>query len=126
MPPITRASAAGIVSALGDTIFEIIDATGDLALFALMTFLGILRRKLYPATLLPNLYAIGVRSVPVVGITGAFIGMVLAVQSYDQFHKMGLGTQLGSVVNQTIITELGPVLAATMLAGRIGSAMAAE
>jgi len=126
MPPAPRATAATIVTALGDTVFEIIDATGDLALFTLLTFIGLLRRKLYPGTLLPNLYSIGVRSVPVIAITGSFIGMVLAVQSYDQFHKMGLSTQLGSVVNETIITELGPVLAATMLAGRIGSAMAAE
>lgn len=124
--PITRTTAANIVTALGDAVFEIIDAAGDLALFTFLTFRGLLRRKLYPGTLLPSLYSIGVRSVPVIAITGTFIGMVLAVQTYDEFHKMGLATQLGAVVNETVITELGPVLAATMLAGRIGSAMAAE
>ena len=55
-----------------------------------------------------------------------FIGMVMAVQMFSQFNKMGLGTRLGSMINITIVRELGPVLAATMLAGRVGCAMAAE
>ena len=61
-----------------------------------------------------------------VAITGTFIGMVLAVQAYHQFAMMGLATRLGSVINISIVRELGPVLAATMLAGRVGSSMAAE
>jgi phospholipid/cholesterol/gamma-HCH transport system permease protein len=52
--------------------------------------------------------------------------MVLAVQAYGQFAQVGLATQLGTVVNTSVVRELGPVLAATMLAGRVGSAMAAE
>jgi phospholipid/cholesterol/gamma-HCH transport system permease protein len=48
------------------------------------------------------------------------------VQTYNQFHRLGLATRLGSMINISIVRELGPVLAATMLAGRIGSAMAAE
>jgi phospholipid/cholesterol/gamma-HCH transport system permease protein len=59
-------------------------------------------------------------------LTGTFIGMVLAVQSYAQFHKLGLETSLGAVINLSLVRELGPVLAATMLAGRVGSSMAAE
>jgi phospholipid/cholesterol/gamma-HCH transport system permease protein len=51
---------------------------------------------------------------------------VLAVQSYAQFKAIGLQTRLGSVINLSLVRELGPVLAATMLAGRVGSAMAAE
>src|SRR5207247_1769735 len=71
-------------------------------------------------------YSVGVRSVPVVAVTGMFIGMVLAVQSYSQFANLGLATRLGSIINVSVVRELGPVLAATMLAGRIGSAMSAE
>ena len=52
--------------------------------------------------------------------------MVLAVQSYSQFANLGLATRLGSIINVSVVRELGPVLAATMLAGRVGSAMAAE
>src|SRR5690606_40761738 len=77
-------------------------------------------------TLILALYQIGVRSLPVVALTGTFIGMVLAVQSYSQFRAFGLETQLGIVVNRSMFRELGPVLAATMLAGRVGSSIAAE
>jgi phospholipid/cholesterol/gamma-HCH transport system permease protein len=51
--------------------------------------------------------------------------MVLAVQSYHQFRAIGLESRLGIVINTSLVRELGPVLAATMLAGRVGSAMAA-
>src|SRR5580704_6053225 len=77
-------------------------------------------------TLLPAFYQIGVLSLPVVALTGTCIGMVLAVQSYDQFAQLHLQTRLGSIINMSLVRELGPVLAATMLAGRVGSAMAAE
>ena len=98
---------------------------GDLTLFALQIVLG----SFWPprgAGLLSVFYFVGVRSVPVVMVTGAFIGMVLAVQSYAQFAQVGMATQLGVIINYSVVRELGPVLAATMLAGRVGSAMAAE
>lgn len=76
-------------------------------------------------TLLPNFYHVGVLSLPVVALTGTFIGMVLALQSHSQFREIGLESKLGAVINWSLVRELGPVLAATMLAGRVGSAMAA-
>jgi phospholipid/cholesterol/gamma-HCH transport system permease protein len=69
---------------------------------------------------------IGVRSVPVVMITGAFVGMTLAVQAYDQLAGMGLEEHLGVLINISVVKELGPVLAAVMLAGRVGGALTAE
>lgn len=69
---------------------------------------------------------IGVRSVPVVMITGAFVGMVLALQAYDQLAGMGLEEHLGVLINISVVKELGPVLAAVMLAGRVGGALTAE
>lgn len=76
--------------------------------------------------LLPQCYHIGTRSVPVVMLTGMFIGMVLIVQSYAQFDNAGLGHLLGGIVNISIAQELGPVLAGVMLAGRVGGALTAE
>jgi phospholipid/cholesterol/gamma-HCH transport system permease protein len=116
----------GPVSALGAVAFHALSTLGDFAIFSWQTFSWALRRKPAPRTLVPSLYLVGVRSVPVVAITGMFIGMVMAVQIYNQFYRMGLATRLGSMINITIVRELGPVLAATMLAGRVGSAMAAE
>lgn len=116
----------GLISSLGDLAFHALVVLGDFTIFAVRTFSWTFRRKPADHTLLPSFYLVGVRSVPVVAITGMFIGMVMAVQMYNQFHVMGLATRLGSMINITIVRELGPVLAATMLAGRVGSAMAAE
>ncbi len=73
-----------------------------------------------------QMHIIGVRSVPVVMITGAFVGMTLAVQAYDQLAEMGFGERLGFLINVSVVKELGPVLAAVMLAGRVGGALTAE
>jgi phospholipid/cholesterol/gamma-HCH transport system permease protein len=116
----------GLISSLGALAIRGVVSVGDFAQFSLSSFRWALRCRPAPGTLLPSLYLVGVRSVPVVAITGMFIGMVMAVQTYNQFHRMGLATRLGSVINITLVRELGPVLAATMLAGRVGSAMAAE
>jgi phospholipid/cholesterol/gamma-HCH transport system permease protein len=76
--------------------------------------------------LLPQCYAIGTLSVPVVMLTGLFVGMVLVVQGWDQFHTAGLSDRLGAIVNISVAAELGPVLAGVMLAGRVGGALTAE
>ncbi len=69
---------------------------------------------------------IGVKSVPIVMVTGAFVGMILAVQAYDQLAGMGLEEHLGVLINISVVKELGPVLTAVMLAGRVGGALTAE
>ncbi len=131
--PVTVASPAGVtgffanqVANLGQFAMAWVAGVGDVAIFALRTVGWIFARRQRREVLIPNLYKIGVMSLPVVALTGLFIGMVLAVQSYAQFKALGLETRLGSVINLSLVRELGPVLAATMLAGRIGSAMAAE
>ncbi len=119
-------AGAGPVQRLGEQVFEAIAEIGDMAHFTALTFTWLVRKRPNPGVLTPNFYAIGVSSVPVVWITGTFIGMVLAVQAHSQFALMGLETRLGSVINISLVKELGPVLAATMLAGRVGSSMSAE
>lgn len=99
---------------------------GDWALFAFRTLYWLGTRRMYARTFFPVCFSIGYQSASVVVLTGFFIGMVLAVQSVAQFQKLGFETWTGTVTNVSVIRELGPVLAATMLAGRIGSAMAAE
>jgi phospholipid/cholesterol/gamma-HCH transport system permease protein len=121
-----RSEPAGPLAQLALVCYDALSGFGDLVLFAGRTLGWIARRRPSPGTLIPNFYYVGVRSVPVIAITGTFIGMVLAVQSYSQFNQLGFATRLGAIINISIIRELGPVLAATMLAGRVGSAMAAE
>jgi len=117
---------AGQVANVGEFSMQAIAGIGDVALFSLHTLGWIFARRQRREVLVPAFYQIGVMSLPVVALTGLFIGMVLAVQSYAQFKALGLQTRLGSVINLSLVRELGPVLAATMLAGRVGSAMAAE
>src|ERR1700743_775659 len=69
---------------------------------------------------------IGAKSVPVVMITGGFIGAVFAAQCEFQFKSLGMSSGVGPVVAIAMCRELGPVLCALMIAGRVGSAMAAE
>jgi phospholipid/cholesterol/gamma-HCH transport system permease protein len=110
----------------GAVIIDSLVSVGDFALFCWNTLMWLVGRLSRKETLLPIFYQVGVLSLPVVALTGTFIGMVLAVQSHWQFRQLGLETRLGAVINMTLVRELGPVLAATMLAGRVGSAMAAE
>ena len=114
------------IADLGEVVYSWLATLGDVALFFLRTLGWIMRRLPQRETLLPTFYQIGVLSLPVVALTGTFIGMVLSVQSYSQFRQLHLETRLGAIINMSLVRELGPVLAATMLAGRVGSAMAAE
>ena len=107
-------------------VANVLAAFGDWWLFALRAFRGILGRSFSRREFLRVAVEVGVNSVGVIAITGMFIGMVLAVQAYAQFHTIGMETSLGAIIHLTVVRELGPVLAAVMLAGRIGSAMAAE
>jgi phospholipid/cholesterol/gamma-HCH transport system permease protein len=125
-PSVTPDSGATPVHRLGEHVFDAVAEVGDVTYFSAVTLIWILRRRARRSVLTPIFYTIGVKSVSVVALTGTFIGMVLAVQAYHQFQMMGLATRLGSAINISIVRELGPVLAATMLAGRVGSAMAAE
>ncbi len=73
-----------------------------------------------------QLYFVGTTSVPVLLITGSFIGMILAIEGYLQFAAIGQEGRLGGVINVSLTKQLGPVLAAVMLAGRVGCALTAE
>jgi phospholipid/cholesterol/gamma-HCH transport system permease protein len=73
-----------------------------------------------------QLYSIGVLSLPVVAMTGFSTGLVLAAQSFYQLSDKGLAGATGIMVAKAMITELGPILTAFMITGRVGAAMCAE
>ena len=125
-PPRLGAVVSDWLAEWGRVVIETVVGLGEWTVFSISVFRWLLMRAPRWETLFPNFYQVGVNSLPVVALTGTFIGMVLAVQSYFQFRQLHLETQLGAVINLTLVRELGPVLAATMLAGRVGSAMAAE
>ncbi|MCA9047499.1 MAG: ABC transporter permease [Planctomycetaceae bacterium] len=115
-----------VIRETGRLTTALLEGLGGLVLFGLGMLNGLTRGLPRRHVIVPIFYEIGVRSVPVVLVTGTFIGMVLAVQTHTQFRMMHMESRLGAVITMTLVSELGPVLAATMLAGRVGSAMAAE
>jgi phospholipid/cholesterol/gamma-HCH transport system permease protein len=125
IPPERQTALVRWVNDWGSAVVDGVTTIGDMTLFTWQMFRWMLTRLPCRGTVLINFYQVGALSLPVVALTGTFIGMVLAVQSYAQFHAIGLDNRLGAVINSTLVKELGPVLAATMLAGRVGSAMAA-
>ena len=76
--------------------------------------------------LVPQFYHMGTRSAPVIMLLGMFIGMVLSIEMFQQFASFGQETRLGGVINISVVRHIGPVLAAVMLAGRVGGSVSAE
>jgi phospholipid/cholesterol/gamma-HCH transport system permease protein len=99
---------------------------GRIALLSRDAIASCLTFKFSRRDLLYQVYFIGVKSQSVVLVTGAFTGMVLAAQTYFQFHKVKMDTATLAVVSVSMCSELGPVLTALMVAGRVGASMAAE
>jgi phospholipid/cholesterol/gamma-HCH transport system permease protein len=99
---------------------------GRLGLFAREVVVAIFAHRPKWRDFLYQLYFIGVKSQTVVLVTGAFTGMVLAAQTYFQFHKVRMDTATLAVVSVSMCSELGPVLTGLMVAGRVGAALAAE
>lgn len=86
----------------------------------------IFARPFYREDMIQQMDAIGVQSLGIVVLTGFFTGMVLALQSAVQMARFGATTYVGSLVSASMIRELGPVLAGLMVAGRVGSGIAAQ
>ena len=94
---------ADSVADLGAVTIRWIETLGDMTLFFASTLSWLVTRLPRRGTLLLSLYNIGVLSLPVVALTGTFIGMTLAVQMYFQFREMGLETRLGGVINMSLV-----------------------
>src|SRR5688572_22276333 len=86
----------------------------------------IFRRPFYGSDLVQQMDAIGVQSLGIVVLTGLFTGMVLALQTSVQLETFGATIYIGRLVAASMIRELGPVLAGLMVAGRVGSGIAAQ
>jgi phospholipid/cholesterol/gamma-HCH transport system permease protein len=122
-------SIAHALSQFGMSMLLALDGLGRFASFSLYALrIAILepRSWLRWRQIGPQLYSVGAASVLVVAITGAFIGMILALEGYDQFAALGQQEQMGGVINSAVTKQIGPVLAAVMLAGRVGGSLAAE
>ena len=104
----------------------VLSELGQIALLARDIFVSALTFKVVWRDFVYQIYSIGVKSQSVVLVTGAFTGMVLGAQTYFQFHKVKMDTATLAVVSVSLCDELGPVLTALMVAGRVGASIAAE
>lgn len=111
---------------LGAGFLAFFQYLGEVVLLAADTFRSIFTRKLRWKLFLRQMVDIGLHSQLVVVITGGFTGAVFAAQTFFQFNKLGMGSAVGAVVSVAICRELGPVLTALMVTGRVGAAMSAE
>ncbi|MCC6425218.1 MAG: ABC transporter permease [Phycisphaerales bacterium] len=123
-----RALGALVWIALRGPITTSIKDFGRFARFAYWTLRGMPFVKTWSRgdRLRSQLFFVGTTSVPVLMITGSFIGMILAIEGYLQFAAIGQEGRLGGVINISLTKQIGPVLAAVMLAGRVGCALTAE
>jgi phospholipid/cholesterol/gamma-HCH transport system permease protein len=87
---------------------------------------GIKRGPRYLAEIIEQMDEVGVGSLIIIILTGFFTGGVLVLQTYPTLAAYGAQTQVGQAVATTLVRELGPVLSALMVAGRVGSAISAE
>jgi phospholipid/cholesterol/gamma-HCH transport system permease protein len=99
---------------------------GELALLTGRAFLGLVRPPYEVGLWVRQMEQIGVRSLGVAGVTTIFTGMVLALQTAYSLPALGIKYYIGSVVAKSLVRELGPVLTALIVGGRIGAGMTAE
>jgi phospholipid/cholesterol/gamma-HCH transport system permease protein len=115
-----------ILRKIGRTVLSGMEAAGRLALFAIEAVLHCFRPPWYPRLIVRQMVDIGYYSLPVIGMTAIFTGMVLVLQTHVAVSRLNAESTIPYVVVISLTRELGPVLAGLMLAGRVGAAMAAE
>jgi phospholipid/cholesterol/gamma-HCH transport system permease protein len=114
------------LASIGAALLGFLAATGRLAMFAGRALATAAAPPVYLRIVLRQMLDIGYFSLPVVGLTALFTGMVLALQSYNGFSRFSAEGAVATVVVLSMTRELGPVIASLMVAGRVGAAMAAE
>ena len=110
----------------GKPLVKFVSRVGELSIFIAQSLYHSVTPPFYWRQLVRQMVDIGFYSLPVVGLTTIFAGMVIALQSYSGFASFGAESTVASVVLISVTRELAPVLSALMVAGRIGAAMAAE
>ena len=114
------------IALIGRMVIRFLEHLGKLTVFTLTSVSHCVRPPIFPRLIGRQMIDIGYYSLPVVGLTAIFSGMVLALQSYTGFARFNAESVIANVVVLSITRELGPVLAGLMVAGRIGASMAAE
>jgi phospholipid/cholesterol/gamma-HCH transport system permease protein len=115
-----------MVRSIGKYSLFIVQSLGDFTVFTALAFRSAIGSRKLVRRVIRAMFEQGVRCLPVILIVGMFTGLVLGLQGYYVLNKFGSESLLGTLVSLSIVRELGPVLAALMLIGQAGSALAAE
>ena len=118
-----------LIASIGRRTGDILYGFGDFCRFSGRTLSWVpsmLALRANRTSLYRQFYIVGTKSVPVMMVTGVFVGAVLAVQAGPQFKAMGMIDSLGAIINPSVLSELGPILAGIMLVGRVGGMFTAE
>ncbi len=115
-----------MTAAAGAWTVERCEYAGSLGLLFAQTVGGCFMRPLRRTAAVYELWKVGVQSWFIVAVSSLFIGMVLAFQSAYQMQKLGAEMYIASLVGLSVVREIGPVITALIVAGRVGSAIAAE
>ena len=122
----TPGSGEGLVAHLGQRVLSVFDEVGQFTLLALRTPLTLLHRGLPLREIFVQFESMAVRSTTIVSITALFTGMVLALQTAESLTRFGAKPYTGSFVGLAFVLELGPVLTALVVSGRVGAGITAE
>src|SRR5206468_6848306 len=116
----------GVLTRVNDSAKAHVLALQEYFILAGKALRFIFARPFYGQDTIQQMDEIGVKSLGIVLLTGLFTGMVLALQSSVQLQTFGASMYIGRLVAGSMIRELGPVLAGLMVAGRVGSGIAAQ
>src|SRR5271157_5558320 len=119
-------SIVEMIERLGALVIDGVAQLGEFVLFLLYSVFYALIPPFKPRLWIRQVRIIGADSLFLIFLIGGFTGMVLGLQGYNTLRRFGSDGALGTVVSLVLVRELGPVLAALMIAARAGSAMAAE
>ena len=115
-----------VFNLIGKLSLSTFENLGKITLFCFMSFFWLFKKPFYFKQFLSQFLDIAFYSLPVVGLTTFFSGMVLALQTFSGFDNFNDESTISKIVLTSILRELGPVLAGLMVCGRVGAKMAAE
>lgn len=115
-----------MVQLLGRTTLGIVRDTGDFTIFCARSLAALPKTRKLLRRIIRAVYEQGAVCLPVIAIVGVFTGLVLGLQGYHVLSRFGSEGLLGTLVSLSLVREMAPVLAALMLVGQAGSALAAE
>lgn len=115
-----------MVGSLGNYTLSKVRGLGDFALFIARSLAAVGATRRLAGRVARSVYEQGLRCLPVILIVGMFTGLVLGLQGYYVLNRFGSEGLLGALVSLSLVREMAPVLAALMLVGQAGSALAAE